>query len=118
MSGQALGAYGVKRTAADTIEIDNPLGMNAGTFATVGRNHGYAVGETNRGSGFVAEVLELAPSGLPSRVRFTFSDPLADQQWMVWSDAGFVEVPIYALGERHSYEGVDLMTAAQRAKRP
>lgn len=116
LSAQILGTYGVERTAEDTLEIDNAIGMNAGTFAAVGRDHGYTVGEKNDGSGFVAEVVELAPSGLPSRIRLVFSDPIEDQRWIVWSDAGFVEVPIYPIGERHTYEGVDLMTAAQRAK--
>ncbi|MFO0617456.1 MAG: hypothetical protein U0414_32975 [Polyangiaceae bacterium] len=114
-SVQTNGSYDVERTAVDTIEIDNPLGMNASPFSAVFRDHAYAVGEKDQGSGFVVEVLEVLPTGIPSRVRLVFTDPPETWRFAVWSDAGFVEVPILAVGERRTWEGVDLMTAGQRA---
>lgn len=114
-SVQIAGTYGVERTGEDTFEIDNPIGMNAGVFSAVFRDHAYTVGEKNQGSGFLVEVLEIIPSGLPSRIRLTFAEPMSEQRFIVWSDAGFVAVPLLEIGERRTYEGVDIMTAGQRA---
>lgn len=114
-SVQSVGTYGVERTGERTVEIDNPDGMNATPFSRVFRDHAYVVGERNQGSGFVVEVLEVLPSGAPSRIRLDIEDAPEDQRWAVWSDDGWMEIPVFEIGERRTYEGVDLMTAAQRA---
>lgn len=114
-SVQTMGTYGITRTGERTVEIDNPLGMNTSAFSNVFRDHAYTVGEKDTGSGFVVEVLEVLPSGTPSRIRLDIADPPENQVWAVWSDDGWVEVPLFEIGERRTFEGVDLMTAAQRA---
>lgn len=116
-SVQSAGTYEVERTGERTIEITTPLGMNRSQFSAVFRDHGYVAGERDRGSGFDVEVLEVLPSGIPSRIRLEIEDPPENQRWIVWTDAGWEELPLFAIGEKRTFEGVDLMDAAQRASK-
>ena len=114
LTTQVVGTATVERTGPDTVVVRNPDGEIGGPLSGVYRSVPLAVGDSVTTDIHRAEVLSLAPSGLPSAVRFTFSEPLASMRWVVWQGRGFVEVPVPATGETRSYASTDLLSALAR----
>jgi hypothetical protein len=67
-------------------------------------------GDERRVRGMTARTLETNPSGLPTRVRFTFDAALesSDLQWVVWTHVGPQPWRPPALGERARVAPIDL----------
>jgi hypothetical protein len=114
LTTQLVGASVVERTGPREIVIRNDEGELGGPFSTVFRDTPFRAGDVVTTDLVEARVMSLAPNGLPSAVRFTFTEPLEDLLFVVWQGRSFVEVPAPALREPRSYSSVDLMSFLQK----
>ncbi len=100
----------VTRIDGMTIEVRPDLGLLSTEAERMLRSPSepLAAGERVELSDVSYEVVELNGAGMPAAVRVEFNTPLEDERliWLVWSDVGFREFDLPAVGESVRYEGV------------
>ncbi|MFO0551250.1 MAG: hypothetical protein U0271_22870 [Polyangiaceae bacterium] len=107
---QTGGRMAITRTSDRTLSISNRAGINGGPFGPLYREAPFRAGERIRAGVLTAEVME-DDGALPTRLEFTFDEPLEAQRWVVWQGREFVEVPVLAVGESREFEVTPLMSA-------
>lgn len=110
LTTQVAGVATVVRDGERTIEIRNPDGELGGALSLVYRDTPLRPGDSVTTDMHRAEVLALAPNGLPSAVRFTFTEPLEAMRWIVWQGQGYVEVPPPVDGAPRRYPSTDMLS--------
>lgn len=64
-------------------------------------------------SNMTATILEVSPTGIPTRVAFRFQRVLEDSSylWVIWKDRGFVPFPLPAIGQTLRMPAIDYQVA-------
>ncbi len=113
LSVEPAGPWTADFESEDTLVIQSSSGVLRCAFGPLYGDLPLRVGEVIELPLQRVEVVALTADGAPRTIRVTMLVPRQERVWLVWSGAGFVELPPPKAGDSRRMEGIDLMRLLQ-----